>query len=156
MDRHLPTCKTQTMGAFRVDDCDCGFNQAVAAAAGPQAIYGPNGDDFREVDELEKIGVPIGHQLVVADPALLAALHALRVDAAYCQLHDFPIFGFDVLRKMAQLGLCDQAQADAAIAEATAKIAIEERPDQFPDDDAPGGATVDRIKDLGGDDELTF
>jgi hypothetical protein len=58
-------------------------------------------------------------------------LHRLRVECAYCQLCEFPMAGGDVLRIMARLGLCSQADADDAIAEAREKIIRDEGDDPW-------------------------
>lgn len=57
---------------------------------------------------------------------LNAALIQLRVEFAYCQFREFPMFGLDGLRIMASLGLCTQAEADAAITAAQDKVALDE------------------------------
>lgn len=69
----------------------------------------------------------IGGPRVIALQAVEAALHSLRIEAAYCQEREFPMFGLDVLNIMASNGLCTQAECDAAIAEAKVRIANEER-----------------------------
>lgn len=64
---------------------------------------------------------------MITTAGLDAALHTLRLEAAYCQEREFPMFGVDVLNIMANNGLCTQAECDAAIAEAKVRIANEER-----------------------------
>lgn len=114
--------------------------------------------DFREVDEPEPAPV---EQLGIYCPINIAkALHRLRVEFLDWQFREFPMAGADAVRCMAGAGLCTQAEADAAIAEAREKwiasLSEEERPKPFPEDETPfaaSGASFDR-SEL--DDEMPF
>lgn len=54
-------------------------------------------------------------QIKITNPAVAAALAALRVEFAEWAVQEFPLSGFDCLRTMSGVGLCDQQEADAAI-----------------------------------------
>jgi hypothetical protein len=78
----------------------------------------------------------------ISDPAVAAALAALRVEFAEWGVQEFPLSGFDCLRQMNIVGLCTQEEADAAI-----KAAGEKRDVSLPTADEVRGLFRDDMAD---------